>query len=128
MRQTDYAKIDDVLTSRVTVEDRKLKAQEQPGDRPALAVLLTPFNRLGMSRFLFECRQKIWRNALLLNQARRQGPEALEERVLQLDRLTRAKIEEVLVPGQVLLRLALRGYGVNLPTAPVGRGQRAPTS
>jgi hypothetical protein len=122
LRQEDYAKIDDVLTSRVTVEDHKLKAQEQPGDRPALAVLLTPFNRLGASRFLMECRQKIWRNAVLLNRARQQGPEALQERVRQLDGLTRAKIEEILVPGQVLLRLALRGYGVSLPDAPGGRG------
>ena len=77
--------------------------------------LLTPFNRIASKRFLKEARAKVWRNAGQLSRARRRGPDAYAERLRQLEELSTAKVEELLAPGQVLLRLAVKGYGVQLP-------------
>jgi len=114
-RKADFHKFDEILTGRVAEEDRLLQADEEPGDRPAIARLLTPFSQLGARKFIVELRGKVWRNAQLLSLARQTGPSALKERVRQLDGLTRAKMLEVLRPGPVLIRLALGGFGIRLP-------------
>jgi hypothetical protein len=77
--------------------------------------LLTPFNRLASKRFLKEARAKVWRNTAELSAARRRGPDAYTRRLRQLEELSKAKVEELLAPGQVLIRLARHGYGVGLP-------------
>lgn len=50
----------------------------------------------------------------LLSQARRQGPAALALRVAELNRLSEALIADLRVPGQVLIKLSLKGFGVEL--------------
>jgi hypothetical protein len=77
--------------------------------------LLTPLNRLGSKRFLREARQKVWHNTLELQEARVAGPEEYAVRLAELELLSAAKIADLLRPGQVLLRLAIAGFGVSLP-------------
>jgi hypothetical protein len=113
-RAADHSLVDQVLVDRVKPEDDELAKVEDPGDRTWLDRALTPFNRAGTKRFLKEARAKVWRNAKLLSTARRQGPEALGARVAELDRLSEARIADLRVPGQVLLKLSVKGFGVEL--------------
>ena len=113
-RRQDHAKIDEILSARVPIEDEELRKVEQPGDRTLLDRLLTPFNQAGTKRFLSEARHKVWRNAQLLGEARRRGPDALADRLAELEQLSRARVADLRAPGQVLLRLARRGFGVSL--------------
>jgi hypothetical protein len=117
-RAADHAVMDQVLVNRVTPEDELLKKAEEPGDRTWLDRALTPFNQAGTKRFLRESRRKVWRNAKLLSAARRQGPDALAARIAELDRLSEARIADLRVPGQVLLKLSIKGFGVELGETP----------
>jgi len=58
---------------------------------------------------------KVWLNTVELQRARLSGPEAYAERLGELEVLAAAKIADLLAPGQVLLRLAVAGFGVVLP-------------
>jgi hypothetical protein len=77
--------------------------------------VLTPLNRAGSKRFLREARQKVWLNTFALQEARVAGPEVYRHRLAELELLAAAKIADLTVPGQVLLRLAAGGFGVVLP-------------
>jgi hypothetical protein len=110
-RRRDHERIDGVLAARVGAEDVELSAAgKTPLDR-----VLTPFNRLGTKRFLRESRQKVWHNTLELQQARVAGETAYRTRLAELEVLSAARIADLLAPGQVLLRLAVAGFGVTLP-------------
>jgi hypothetical protein len=111
-RRRDHARIDDVLASRVAAEDGELSAG---GARSALDKVLTPLNRLSSKRFLRESRERVWHNTLELAGARRDGPDVYRDRLAELEVLSAAKIVDLLAPGQVLLRLAVSGFGVTLP-------------
>jgi hypothetical protein len=111
-RARDHEHIDAVLSSRVAAEDRSLE-----GKRTTLDVILTPLNRLGTKRFLKEARQKVWRNARALSAARRVGPDAYAARLKELEALCAARVADLVAPGQVILKLATRGFGVVLPGA-----------
>ena len=52
-----------------------------------------------------------------LNRARRTGPEALQGRIDELADLCAARVEDLIAPGQVVLKLARKGFGVLLPDA-----------
>jgi hypothetical protein len=114
-RQQDFQHIDSIVVSRVKEEDLELNKVEEPGDRTLVDRMLTPFNRLASKRFLKEARAKVWRNTGELSRARRRGPDAYARRLQQLEALSVAKVQDLLAPGQVLLRLARDGYGVLLP-------------
>lgn len=114
-RGADHRHIDDILVERVPQEDRELAKVEQPGDRTLLDRLLTAFNRAGTKRFLKEARRKVWSNAKALSRARGQGPAPLAARLQQLEALSAARVQDLRAPGQVLLKLAARGFGVLLP-------------
>ena len=89
--------------------------QELGGRRSLLDRLLTPVNRLASRRLLREARQKVWHNTMELQAARLVGPTAYADRLAELELLSAAKIADLLAPGQVLLRLAVGGFGVSLP-------------
>jgi hypothetical protein len=110
-RRRDHARIDTVLARRVSAEDQALDSDQ----RSMLDRLLTPLNRLGSKRFLREARQKVWHNVEQLHAARLAGAPALAERLAELEVLSAARIADLLAPGQVLLRLAVAGFGVMLP-------------
>lgn len=114
-RYRDFKHIDDIVVRRVKEEDLELREVEEPGDRTLVDRMLTPFNRMASKRFLKEARRKVWHNALELAKARRLGSEQYATRLKQLEELSRAKVEDLLRPGKVLLRLAVTGYGVVLP-------------
>jgi hypothetical protein len=120
-RRRDHERIDRVLASRVAAEDDELTAT---GGASLLDRLLTPLNRQGSKRFLREARQKVWHNTLELQQARLAGPQEYAVRLAELELLSAAKIADLLQPGQVLLRLAVAGFGVTLP--PPGGGATGP--
>jgi Family of unknown function (DUF5995) len=111
-RRRDHERIDAVLSSRVAAEDDELTAT---GGATLLDRLLTPLNRWGSKRFLREARQKVWHNTLELQSARLAGPHEYAVRLAELELLSAAKIADLLRPGQVLLRLAVAGFGVTLP-------------
>jgi len=113
-RRRDHERIDRVLASRVAAEDDELTAT---GGASLLDRLLTPLNRLGSKRFLREARQKVWHNTLELQAARAAGTGEYAVRLAELELLSAAKIADLLQPGQVLLRLAVAGFGVTLPPA-----------
>ena len=71
----------------------------------------------GIRRFLLESRAKVWANARLLDAARRAGPQAYADRLADLERLAAARVADLMAPGQVVLTLAVKGFGVRLPGA-----------
>jgi hypothetical protein len=109
-RRRDHERIDAVLASRVSAEDDAIGGRRSPVDR-----LLTPLNRLASRRFLREARQKVWHNVTELHRARLHGPDRYAARLGELEVLSAARIADLLAPGQVLLRLAVAGFGVVLP-------------
>ena len=121
-RSADHRHIDTVLAARVGAEDTELGAVSGP--RSLLDRLLTPANRLGTRRFLEESRAKVWANARALALARRQGPGAYTVLLAELEGLAARRVADLIAPGQVILKLAVRGFGVVLPGA---RAEHAPT-
>lgn len=115
-READHKTIDDILASRVSAEGDELTSIHGPGS--LLDRLLKPFNQSGTRRFLREARQKVWANAIDLSQARRTGVGAYAARLAELEELSAAKVTELQAPGQVLLKLAVKGFGVRLPDHP----------
>jgi hypothetical protein len=109
-RRRDHERIDIVLSRRVSAED-----QELGGHRSFLDRALTPLNRRASQRLLREARQKVWHNTMELQTAQLAGPQAYADRLAELELLSAAKIADLLGPGQVLLRLAVGGFGVSLP-------------
>jgi hypothetical protein len=117
-READHRVIDGVLASRVGAEADELARISGPP--PRLDRLLQPVSQLGTRRFLREARAKVWANAIALSHARRQGPDAYAGLLGRLESLSADKVTTLQAPGQVLLRLAVTGFGVQLP-APAGR-------
>src|SRR5690242_5193617 len=111
-RGRDHERIDGVLSGRVAAEDDELGTVSA---RSLLDRALQPLNRLSSKRFLREARPKVWHNAVELQQARMLGPAAYAARLAELEVLSAARIADLLAPGQVLLRLAVAGFGVTLP-------------
>ena len=111
-RRRDHERIDGVLSSRVAAEDGELAARSS---RRLVDRLLQPANRTASRRFLREARQKVWHDALELQRARLAGDDAYAARLAELEVLCAARIVDLLAPGQVLLRLAVAGFGVVLP-------------
>jgi hypothetical protein len=111
-RERDHRRIDDVLAERVGAEDRVLRSQSALS---ALDRVLTPLNRAASRRFLREARAKVWHNTRELHQARVTGADGYARRLGHLEVLSAARIRDLLAPGQVLLKLAVAGFGVTLP-------------
>jgi hypothetical protein len=114
-RRADHEHIDQVLVARVGAEDTELESLSGP--RSPTDRLLQPLNRLATRRFLRESRAKVWANARLLDAARRAGPDAYATRLAQLEQLAAARVADLMAPGQVVLKLAVKGFGVRLPDA-----------
>jgi hypothetical protein len=114
VRAADHRHVDAVLQSRVGAEDNQLTAVSRV---TVLDRLLRPANRAASRRFLAEAREKVWRNAVVLDQARRVGDEAYASALLELERRSTARMLDLTRPGLVLIRLARRGFGVLLRDA-----------
>jgi hypothetical protein len=112
LRRRDHERIDDVLSSRVAEED--LALERAGGRRTVLDRVLAPANRTASRLFLRESRRKVWANAFALNDARLRGPAAYAGRLAELEAASAARVRDLLQPGPVLLRLAVRGFGVTL--------------
>jgi Family of unknown function (DUF5995) len=111
-RRRDHERIDRVLAARVAAEDVEL--HRAGGRRTRLDRLLTPVNRTASLVLLRESRRKVWANAAALDRARRLGPGPYGRRVAELEEAAAARVRDLLRPGPVLLRLAVRGFGVTL--------------
>jgi Family of unknown function (DUF5995) len=118
-RRRDHERIDRILARRVTAEDHTIG-----GARSLLDRILTPANRLSSRRFLREARHKVWLNLGELQRARLEGADVYRGRLAELELLAAAKIADLLRPGQVVLRLALTGFGVTLPPPESREGER----
>jgi hypothetical protein len=114
-RHADHEHIDQVLVARVGAEDTELEAVGGPRSRTDR--LLQPLNRLATRQFLRESRAKVWANTRLLDAARRAGPDAYATRLSELERLAATRVADLMAPGQVVLKLAVKGFGVRLPDA-----------
>jgi len=111
-RRRDHERIDGVLADRVAAEDDELA---RLSSRRVVDRVLGPLNRWASRRFLREARRKVWHNTVELQRARLAGPVAYAARLAELEELAAARIARLLSPGQVLLRLAVVGFGVVLP-------------
>jgi hypothetical protein len=112
LRRRDHERIDGVLAARVAEEDLALELAG--GRRTLLDRVLAPANRVASRLFLRESRRKVWANAHALHEARAEGPEAYARRLAQLEAASAARVADLLRGGPVLLRLAVRGFGVTL--------------
>jgi Family of unknown function (DUF5995) len=115
LRRRDHERIDEVLAARVAEEDVAL--QRAGGRRSPLDRVLAPANRQASRLFLRESRRKVWANTGALHAARLRGPDAYAERLADLEEASAERVRDLLRPGPVLLRLAVRGFGVTLPAA-----------
>jgi hypothetical protein len=115
LRRRDHERIDAVLAARVAEEDVAL--QRAGGRRSPLDRVLAPANRQASRLFLRESRRKVWANTGALHAARLRGPDAYAERLADLEEASAERVRDLLRPGPVLLRLAVRGFGVTLPAA-----------
>jgi hypothetical protein len=111
----DHEHIDQVLVARVGAEDTELEALSGPHSRTDR--LPQPLNRLATKRFLKESRAKVWSNTHLLDAARRAGPDVYATRLAELERLAATRVADLMAPGQVVLKLAVKGFGVRLRDA-----------
>jgi hypothetical protein len=109
-RRRDHARIDEVLAAQTAAEGRRLNGG-------LVGRALVPVNTWLTHRFLPRAREQAWRNVLVLAAGRRTGPEAYAARLQNLDALSSAKVTELLDPHWVLARVAVRGFGVELPPA-----------
>jgi hypothetical protein len=110
-RRRDHERIDLVLARQVAAEDHRLGVN----DRSLTNRVLQPLHRMSTKRVLRETRTKMWHNTAELQAARRAGHAAYDRRLAELEVLSAARIWDLVVPGQVLLRLAVAGLGVTLP-------------
>lgn len=111
-RAADHRHVDDVLIARVGAEETAMSA----GVTLTLADrLLAPVNRAATRRILTEARAKVWANTEVLDRARRAGPGQYAAVLDELEKLCTARLPGLTAPGQVLLKLAGRGFGVRLP-------------
>ncbi|HEX2073511.1 MAG TPA: DUF5995 family protein [Geodermatophilus sp.] len=115
IRRRDHERIDRVLVARIAAEDGEL--ERVGGRRSPLDRRLAPANRLATRTLLRESRRKVWANAAALHAARLRGPDAYARRVADLEAVSAARVDDLLRPGPVLLRLAVLGFGVRLPAA-----------
>jgi hypothetical protein len=113
-READHRHLDSVLQDRVAAEDAELNAISKV---TRLDRLLRPANRAASRRFLAEARSKVWRNARVLDQARRAGAAEYASVLAELERRSAARVLDLTAPGPVLLTLARRGFGVLVPGA-----------
>jgi hypothetical protein len=111
-----------VMVRRLPEEYRQLRTLGGPVVAESLARLLYPLDSLACRRWLVGARRSVWHNALELSAAADTGERTLARRVADLEVLCAAKVADLLRPGQVLLRLAVVGFGVTLP--PAGAGAR----
>jgi Family of unknown function (DUF5995) len=111
-RRRDHERIDRVLAARVAAEAGEL--ERLGGRRTPLDRLLAPVNQVATQVFLREARRDVWLNAGVLDAARRRGPEAYARRLRELESAAAERVADLLRPGPVLVRLALRGFGVRL--------------
>lgn len=113
-RQADHRHVDVVLRKRVGAEDDELNAVSTV---TLLDRLLRPANRAATRRFLGEARAKVWRNAVLLDRARRVGPGDYASALAVLEEQSAARVRDLTRPGLVLIGLARHGFGVLMPGA-----------
>jgi len=108
-READHQRVDSVLRARVDAEDAELGAVSRV---TILDRLLRPANQAASRRFLGEARAKVWRNAVVLDRARRVGPARYAAVLAELEALCADRVRDLTAPGPVLLTLARRGFGV----------------
>lgn len=113
-RAADHRHVDQVLVARVVAEDAELSAASRlsPIDR-----LLRPLSRAATRHLITEARAKVWANTAALDRARRTGPDRYVEVLTELEELCAARLRDLTAPGQVLLKLTRRGFGVRLTEA-----------
>ncbi|HZD99915.1 MAG TPA: DUF5995 family protein [Micromonosporaceae bacterium] len=113
-RRADHRHVDVVLQARVGAEDDELNAVSTV---TLLDRLLRPANRAATRRFLAEARAKVWRNAAVLDQGRRNGPARYASELAVLEDRSATRLRDLTRPGPVLISLARKGFGVLMPGA-----------
>jgi hypothetical protein len=110
-READHRHVDEVLMARVAAEDVEMAALVP---RSRTDRLLGPANRAATRHILTESRAKVWANAAILDRARRDGPQRYAAVLSELAALATRRLTDLARPGPVLLRLAMKGFGVRL--------------
>lgn len=115
-RRRDHCRIDHILAGRIADEDAEL--QRAGSRRTVLDRALAPLNRGAARKMLREARRGVWANTSVLHCARVQGNECYTRRLADLEAAGCARVADLLRPGPVIMRLALHGFGVQLPADP----------
>jgi hypothetical protein len=111
-RRRDHDRIDEILSGRVAAEDVEISARSV---RSVVDRAMRPVNRWAARRFLREAREKVWTNTVQLWRAKSADATTYPARLAELELLSAAKISDLLRPGNVLIRLAVAGFGISLP-------------
>jgi hypothetical protein len=97
--ERDHEHIDQVLATRLAQEDGLLRSADPSAERTVGDQLRAPFAHASSARLLDDTRRQAWRNAAVLNDARRLGPPALKARLDELVTRTSAWTRELARPG-----------------------------
>ena len=102
-----------MLAARVAAEDDELATHSA---RSLLDRVLTPLNRLQLASASCARRdRRCGTTRSSCNTPALAGPAPYAVRLGELEVLSAARVADLLAPGQVLLRLAVAGFGVTLP-------------
>jgi Family of unknown function (DUF5995) len=115
-RRRDHGRVDRLLADRVAAEDAEL--QRAGGRRTVLDRAVAPLNRSAARRMLKEARRSVWANTAVLHAARDEGDACFARRIADLEAAGCERVGDLLRPGPVILRLAVHGFGVELPADP----------
>lgn len=115
-RRRDHCRVDEILADRIGPEEAEL--ERQGGRRTLFDRAMMPVNRRASRRFLKEARRHVWANAGVLHHARDDGDACLTRRIADLEVAGCERVAELMRPGAVLMRLAVHGFGVDLPADP----------
>ena len=112
-RRRDHERIDRVLADRVAAEDAVLAdalspQPARPGADPAEPPELTALPARGAT-------EGVAQHDRAAARPRWQARTPYAVRLAELEVLSAARVADLLAPGQVLLRLAVAGFGVTLP-------------
>lgn len=118
-RHRDHVHIDAVLVRRVRAEDEAASTASRRPDR-LLGRIKRLLERRATQRFLREARAKVWANTRLMAAARAAGDlEELERLRDELACRSASRLQQLTLAREVLLQLAVRGFGVLLPPRPL---------
>ncbi len=112
-RRRDHERIDGILVSRVGAENDKNSPRSRPSSFSTASCARSTSSAASASCVRRDAECGTTRSSC--RHARLAGPDQYAVRLGELEVLSAARIADLVAPGQVMLRLAVAGFGVTLP-------------